>query len=71
MHLLDLFLFLATVVMCCHERIVVAVVRQVKGGAVAVVEHRHLQVLLLVQRLLPAAVVRACVCVGQQGLHLS
>lgn len=56
-HLLELVVFRAAVAMRCHERIVVAVVRQVKGGAVAVVEHRHLQVLLLVQRLLPAAVV--------------
>ncbi len=47
-------------------------VREVKGRAIAVgwVEHGHLQVLRLIQRLLSAAEVGACVCVGQQGLHL-
>lgn len=71
LHLLSVFLFLITGVMCCCKRIVITVLREVKGGAIAVVEHRHLQVLLLVQRLLSAAVVGACVCVGEQGLHLS
>lgn len=50
----------------------VAVLRDVKGGAVAVCrqEHRHLQVFRLVQRLLPAAGVGAGVCVREQRLHL-
>lgn len=57
MHLLNLFLFHITVVMCCQGSVIVAVVREVKGGAVAVrrVEHRDLQEVRLVQRLLSAA----------------
>lgn len=53
-------------------RLVVAVVGEVVGGAVAVgrVKHGHLQVLGLVQRLLPAAGAGDGVRVGQQGLHL-
>lgn len=73
LHLLYLVLFLITVVMRGEGSVVVAVVREVKGGAIAVghVEHRYLQVLCLsVQRLLPAAEVGAWVCIGQQGLHL-
>lgn len=59
-------------VKCGQGSVVVAVVREVKGAPVAVgrVKQGHLQVLWLVQRLLPAAGVGACVYVGEQGLHL-
>lgn len=62
-----------TGVMCRQWGVVIAMIREVKGGAVAVgrVEHGDLQVIRLVQRLLPAAGDGACVRIGQKGLHLS
>ena len=69
-YLFNIFLVLGVAAVCAHVSVVG--VREVEGGAVAVggVEHGHLQVVRLVQRLVPAAVVGAGVCVGQQRLHL-
>lgn len=71
-HLLLLLVLLIAVVVCSQGSVLAALLREVKGGAVALrqVEHGHLQVLLLVQRLLPAAGVGARVRVGQERLHL-
>lgn len=57
--------------MCSQGSVLTALVREVKGGAIAVweVKHRHLQVLWLVQRMLPAT--RVGVCVWQERLHLT
>lgn len=71
-HLLQLLVLLIAVIMCSQGSVLAALLREVKGGAVAFrqVEYRHLQVLLQVQRLLPAAGVGARVRVGQERLHL-
>lgn len=71
-HLCNLILPQVALVVRGQRSVLVAVLCDVVGGAVAVgwEEHGHLQVVGLVQGLLPAAGVGGRVRVRQQGLHL-